>query len=116
MEHSPKPFREVARPSVPADDEQRLATLRTELDALNMQLLPLLAMRGRVAKEVIDIKRQLGRPKYDPEREAAMLLTVLDQAVGVYPATALASVYQAIFAAARTLGAQDCDDRVLAAR
>lgn len=45
-----------------------------------------------------------------------MILTVLDQAVGIYPETALVSVYQAIFAAARTLEAEDCDDRVLAAR
>lgn len=63
MAHSRKSFREIARPSVPANDEQRLATLRAELDALNLQPLLLLEARERVAKEVIAIKRRLGRPK-----------------------------------------------------
>ena len=55
------------------DDLARLAELRAEIDSLDGQILELVAKRVRAALAIGEIKRRLGRPIYDPEREREIL-------------------------------------------
>ncbi len=56
---------------MPPDPE--LEALRVEIDAIDQQILELVAARVRVVLRVGELKRRLGLPVYDPERERAML-------------------------------------------
>jgi chorismate mutase len=94
-----------SRLEVPTDVQQ-LEDLRSELDATNLQLLATLEARGRLVREIMAIKRRLGWPAYDPERERMMTETLLRRAADVYPQAALEQVFRAIFAASRALGAE----------
>ncbi len=87
----------------PRTDAEQLEALRSELDAINLQLLETLELRGRIVQEVMAIKRRLGRPAYDPERERMMTEVLLRRAADVYPRAALERVFKAIFTASRAL-------------
>lgn len=53
--------------------DERLKSLRDRIDAVDQQLLQLLAQRLQLVAEVGEAKHVLGLPIYVPEREAAML-------------------------------------------
>lgn len=55
----------------PDDTIAALAALRDRFDALDDQLVDLIAARLRLADEAAPLKRALGRPIIDPIREAA---------------------------------------------
>lgn len=61
--------------------------LRTEIDAVDQQLVALLAKRKQLVAEVGETKASLGLPVYVPEREAAMISARRKQAkeAGVNP-------------------------------
>ncbi|WP_109078731.1 bifunctional chorismate mutase/prephenate dehydrogenase [Aggregatibacter kilianii] len=52
---------------------ERLAELRAQIDALDQELLQLLAKRQQVVHKVGEVKQQHGLPIYVPQREAEML-------------------------------------------
>ncbi len=58
--------------SIPANDPEFNA-LREEIDAIDQQILELVAARIRVVLKVGDYKRARGMHVYDPERERALL-------------------------------------------
>lgn len=60
--------------------EQALAPLRQQIDALDSELVQLLAKRAKVTAEVGRIKQQFGLPVYMPEREQALLKARRQQA------------------------------------
>jgi chorismate mutase len=94
----------------PQKEAQQLETLRSALDAINVQLLETLEARGRIVQEVMAIKRRLGRPAYDPERERVMMETLLRRDADVYPRAALEQVFKAIFTASRSLALRPLTD------
>ena len=51
----------------------RLAGVRAEIERIDRQLIDLIAERVRLAREVGDVKRELGVPTLDPAREAAVV-------------------------------------------
>ncbi|RRD57751.1 prephenate dehydratase [Comamonadaceae bacterium OH2545_COT-014] len=53
-----------------------LAALRTQIDALDAQLLTLLNQRARVAEQVGELKRQEGTPFFRPDRVAQVIAKV----------------------------------------
>lgn len=53
-----------------------LAALRDRIEALDAQLVALVAERQRIAAQVGDVKRAAGQPVLDPAREAAVLRRV----------------------------------------
>ncbi len=55
------------------DDQQPLSALREQIDALDTQLVELLAKRALVTTQVGLIKSQTGMPTYVPEREAQLI-------------------------------------------
>jgi chorismate mutase len=50
-----------------------LDALRQRIDAIDTQILALVAERIQIVLQVGDYKRQRGMPVYDPERERALL-------------------------------------------
>lgn len=53
--------------------DQRLQELRREIDAVDDQLVALLADRAALVREVWALKRAVGLPLSDPSREEAIL-------------------------------------------
>lgn len=58
---------------MPFPDDPEFLTLRDEIDALDHQILELIAARIRVVLKVGDYKRARGLAVYDPERERELL-------------------------------------------
>lgn len=84
--------------------EQRIEHLRSQLDEINLQLLRTLEARGRRVREIMALKREIGRAVYDPARERAMLDTLMRSAEGVYSEAALERMFSTIFTESRKLG------------
>ena len=57
----------------PVKTDPQLDALRQRIDAIDQQILELLATRVRVVLDVGDFKRRRGLPIYDPERERYMI-------------------------------------------
>jgi len=76
---------------------------RDEIDALDEQLLELLAKRAGLAKQIGQHKRQQGQPAYDPSREAQILRRLTTQDTSPLPAEAVRAIYQEILSASRAL-------------
>jgi len=74
-----------------------LTEIRTEIDALDAELAPLLVRRLEIADEVVAAKRAEGRPIDDPAREQA-ILDALAARAPADSADALRAVYRTIFA------------------
>lgn len=73
--------------SAQAASAAELAPLREQIDAIDSQLVELLARRAKVTAEVGRVKQQYALPLYVPEREAALLKARREQAelAGVSP-------------------------------
>jgi 3-deoxy-7-phosphoheptulonate synthase/chorismate mutase len=84
-------------------EEQALLQYRQQLDQLNLQLLRLLEERGRLAEQVLKLKRERRLPSHDPERERAMLANICAQARGPYAPEQLRRIFEGIFAVSREL-------------
>ncbi|MBN2197285.1 MAG: chorismate mutase [Polyangiaceae bacterium] len=53
--------------------DPELEALRQEIDTLDQRILDLVAARVRVVLRVGELKRRVGLPVYDPDRERRML-------------------------------------------
>ena len=82
-----------------------LAQLRTEIDAVDKQLLALLNQRAGLAHEVGEIKRVEGSPVYRPEREAQVILGLQGANTGPLKAPNIATIWREIMSACRALEA-----------
>jgi len=82
-----------------------LAQLRTEIDAVDRDLLALLNRRAALANEVGDIKRAEGSPVFRPEREAAVINGLQSRNGGPLKAENVATIWREIMSACRALEA-----------
>ncbi|HEY1230514.1 MAG TPA: chorismate mutase, partial [Ramlibacter sp.] len=82
-----------------------LAQLRTEIDAVDRDLLALLIRRAALANEVGDIKRAEGSPVFRPEREAAVINGLQARNGGPLKAENVATIWREIMSACRALEA-----------
>ena len=53
-------------------DDPQLEELRKEIDAVDHEILALLAKRAEIVLRVGDLKREKSLPVFDPSREAAL--------------------------------------------
>ncbi len=81
--------------------EKDITKLRSEIDALDAELLALLNRRAAVVKKVGGLKD--GKRVYRPEREAEILRRVAAAKGGVLPAGAATAVFREIISACRAL-------------
>jgi 3-deoxy-7-phosphoheptulonate synthase/chorismate mutase len=76
-----------------------LTQLRTEIDAVNRELLQLLQERAELVLEIARVKRAAGLAPYDPMREEAMIRDVLAASTGPLSAEHLRSIFGSVFRA-----------------
>jgi chorismate mutase / prephenate dehydratase len=83
--------------------DDRLAPLRTRIDAIDADLLRLISERARIAQEVGAIKQETGAPMYRPEREAQVLRNLAQNNPGPLDAESVSTIFASIIAACRAL-------------
>lgn len=86
-----------------SNDDQRLAPLRAQIDAIDQELLELLSKRAKAAQEVGHIKNESSAPIFRPERENQVIQNVLQKNPGPLLAEGLASIWREIMSACRAL-------------
>lgn len=82
-----------------------LAQLRSEIDAIDRQLLALLNQRAALAHEVGAVKRAEGSPVFRPEREAEVIHGLQQHNPGPLPGAAVAAIWREAMSACRALEA-----------
>lgn len=80
-----------------------LGTLRTQIDALDRQLLALLNQRAALALEVGEIKKREGSPVFRPEREAQVIDGLKAANPGPLKNESVAPIWREIMSACRAL-------------
>jgi len=90
-----------ASPGAPAP----LQALRTQIDALDRELLALLNRRARLALEVGELKKREGSPVFRPEREAQVIDGLKKTNPGPLPNECVAPIWREIMSASRALEA-----------
>jgi len=86
--------------------ELNLEALRDEIDKIDEVIVRLLDSRARVAYAVGRLKHELGRPIYEPAREAAVIAhvrTVNEALGGPLDGDAVARLYERIMDEARRI-------------
>ena len=84
---------------------QSLGALRTQIDAVDRELLALLNRRAALAGEVGDIKRVEGSPVFRPEREAQVIQGLQQANPGPLKPENLATIWREVMSACRALEA-----------
>ncbi len=82
-----------------------LSQLRTEIDALDQQLLSLLNQRAGLANEVGEIKRVEGSAVFRPDREAQVISGLQSRNPGPLKAQGIAAIWREVMSACRALEA-----------
>ncbi|MFO0121579.1 MAG: prephenate dehydratase [Inhella sp.] len=88
---------------VPAADDAALLALRTQIDAVDRELLGLLNRRARLAQDVGDIKRREGAIVFRPEREAKVIGGLKADNPGPLLNDNIAPIWREIMSACRAL-------------
>ena len=86
-------------------DEKKLKQLRTDIDALDKQLLDLISARARLAQQVAEVKNSSTEASvfYRPEREAQILKKVIEQNKGPLSEEEMARLFREIMSACLAL-------------
>jgi len=84
--------------------DPELNRLREQMDDVNRRLLDVLHERGRLARRIGSHKQSAGLAVIDPDREQAMLKTMLhDLPPDGLPRAAIVTILQSVFATSREL-------------
>ena len=81
----------------------KLTPLREQIDAIDKQILDLLAQRAQVAQAVGHVKAETNAPVFRPEREAQVLRGVADRNPGPLKDKDLQVIFREIMSACRAL-------------
>lgn len=84
---------------------KNLSQLRTEIDAVDRELIKLLNQRAGLAHEVGEIKRVEGSPVFRPEREAQVIASLQTANPGPLQPPHIATIWREIMSACRALEA-----------
>lgn len=83
--------------------EQQLAALRSDIDAIDDQILVLLNQRAELAVRVGELKSQHRQCHYAPKREREIIARMLQTNPGPFPPEGVRAVYTEIISASRSL-------------
>ena len=81
----------------------RIAALRRRIDELDARISDLLNERAGFASEIGSLKRSLGWPVYDPERESEILDRLQREGKGPLTAAAVRRIFERILDESRRL-------------
>jgi chorismate mutase len=83
--------------------DPELDALRQEIDAVDQQILDLIAARVRVVLRVGELKRRVGLPVYDPGRERMMLERLEDLATPPLDRSTVRRIFERLIDESRRL-------------
>lgn len=95
---------------------EQLEELRDQLDEINLKLLELLNKRGRVVKEIGQVKLKSGVTRFDPVRERKMLDLIAEKNTGPFEAGTVQHLFKQIFKASLELQEDDNRKALLVSR
>ncbi|WP_019141739.1 prephenate dehydratase [Noviherbaspirillum massiliense] len=83
--------------------DDKLKSLREQIDAIDAQILDLLNRRALIAEQVGHVKAETNAPVFRPEREAQVLLGVANRNPGPLHGTDVQTIFREIMSACRAL-------------
>ena len=83
--------------------QQTIQALRTQIDALNLELLELLSQRASLAEHIGELQTQMSVSHYDPVREGEMLDSLTAANHGPFSDGVVKSLFKSIFQASMQL-------------
>ena len=83
--------------------QTKLSALRTQIDALDSQVLTLLAQRAQVAEQVGALKAETNAPVFRPEREIQVLQRLVQANPGPLHSEHIETIFREIMSACRSL-------------
>jgi 3-deoxy-7-phosphoheptulonate synthase/chorismate mutase len=93
-----------------------LDELRERLDLINGQLLQLMNERGAIVKEIGQVKKRQGVPRFDPVREKKMLDDLIARNQGPFEDSSIRHLFKQIFKASLDLQEEDHKKVLLVSR
>ncbi len=96
--------------------ENRLQSLRGQVDEINLRLLNLLNERARVVTEIGQVQAELGTSFYDPAREAEMLQLLQQANEGPFSNETIKALFREIFRASMALEETQYKARIMVQR
>ena len=97
-------------------EQQKIRQLRSEIDALNLDILELLSRRARTAEAIGELQTQMGTSHYDPVREQDMLASLTDANEGPFTDATVKSLFKQVFQASMHLEQEQDKKGYLTAR
>ncbi|HTS76090.1 MAG TPA: chorismate mutase [Bryobacteraceae bacterium] len=82
---------------------EALARFRSEIDAIDLELLELLNRRTRVVEQIGKVKESVDLPVYEPKREQAVFRNVTENNHGPLGEEALQRIFERIIDEMRSL-------------
>ena len=95
---------QTAQPTV--NGHKALDDWRSQIDALDTELLRLLNQRAAIACEIAKIKVASGLPAYDGNRERQVLARVVEKNTGPLDEQSVTEIFSGIIRETRRLGTQ----------
>ena len=90
-------------PELQAQVDADLAPIRTQIDAVDAQLLTLLNERAKLAQRVGEVKQKYDQPVYRPERESAVLEKIAQRNPGPLPTPQLQTLWREVMSVCRAM-------------
>lgn len=94
----------------------KIESLRTRIDDLNLRLLDLLSQRAEIAEAIGELQSQQGLSHYDPVREQRMLEALTESNRGPFTDATVKSLFKQIFQASMQLEDDQDKKKYLASR
>jgi chorismate mutase len=94
------------------NNDQRILNLRSAIDAVDMRIIDLLQERATLAREIGQVKRELGLPILDPAREDKILRKLSAGQKGPMETGQLVRIYEVIMAESRRLQEEGTENSV----
>ncbi|WP_202078914.1 bifunctional 3-deoxy-7-phosphoheptulonate synthase/chorismate mutase [Caldalkalibacillus salinus] len=95
---------------------EQLDTLRDQLDEINLKMLELINERGKIVKEIGQVKRKSGINRFDPVRERKMLDLLAANNEGPFETGTIQHLFKQIFKASLELQEDDHRKALLVSR
>jgi chorismate mutase / prephenate dehydratase len=83
--------------------DEKLKPLRTQIDAIDAEILDLLNRRALIAQQVGHVKAETDAPVFRPEREAQVLQSVAERNPGPLQSADVQTIFREIMSACRAL-------------
>ena len=89
-----------------AGTRDRIEELRSRVDEVDQELIRILNERARIVQEIVSMKKEAGKPLFDPRREEEILQKVAQENEGPIYDTSMREIFELILHRIRDLEVQ----------